>query len=240
MQVHAPRDSAAGPDPAALPVVLVHGYGVSAAYWRPLALRLSASRAVYAPDLPGHGRSAPAATPLDVGGLALSLLAVLDALGLGRVALVGQSLGAQVAAEAAARAPSRVAALVLVGPAGDPRVRTRLHAVARAARDAPFERPSLLLLVARDYLRAGARLVWHEMTHMLEHDITRVLPRVAAPTLVLRGARDAIAPARWVREVAALVPDAECRTVAGGAHAVQWSAADRVAHEIDAFLRART
>jgi pimeloyl-ACP methyl ester carboxylesterase len=61
-----------------------------------------------------------------------------------------------------------------------------------------------------------------------------VLPRVRAPALVLRGARDAACPARWAREVAALLPDAELRTIPGAAHAVHWTAPARVAAEIEA------
>ncbi len=46
------------------------------------------------------------------------VLRVADALGLGRFVLVGHSFGATVALAAAVRAPGRVAALVMVDPAG--------------------------------------------------------------------------------------------------------------------------
>ena len=153
--------------------------------------------------------------------------------------LEGQSLGAQVALEAAVRAPARVAALVLVGPSGDPRARTRWRTVLRAARTAPFERLALLLVVARDYLRAGPRFVWEEMTRMLAHHPERVLPRVAVPALVLRGARDAVCSAAWAREVAARLPAGEARTIPHAAHAVHWTRPDAVAAEIEGFLRDR-
>ena len=237
LRVVAPPPARAARD--ALPVVLVHGYGVSSAYWMPLARRLGVTRRVYAPDLPGHGRSARTARALAVDDLALSLLAAIDSLNVGRAVLVGQSLGAQVALEAAVRAPARVAALVLVGPSGDPRARTRWRTVLRAARTAPFERLALLLVVARDYLRAGPRFVWEEMTRMLAHHPERVLPRVAVPALVLRGARDAVCSAAWAREVAARLPAGEARTIPHAAHAVHWTRPDAVAAEIEGFLRDR-
>lgn len=109
-------------------VLMVHGYGGDRASWlfvqEPLAnppTGAAASRAVYALDLPGHGASSKTlgegATLAD---LAEAVLAVLYAVApRGRpVHLVGHSLGGAVVAEAAARAPRRVASLTLIAPAG--------------------------------------------------------------------------------------------------------------------------
>lgn len=60
------------------PVVLVHGYGMSSSYMVPIAERLAAERTVYAPDLPGHGRSDGPGRPLSISGLAESLRAWMD------------------------------------------------------------------------------------------------------------------------------------------------------------------
>ena len=71
---------------------------------------------VLAVDLPGHCRSQgqPCAS---VEATADFVIALMDAAGLERAALVGHSLGSLVALEAAARAPGRVSHLVLVGTA---------------------------------------------------------------------------------------------------------------------------
>lgn len=71
---------------------------------------------VLAPDLPGHCRSAgaPATTVEEAADF---VIALLDAAGIERAALVGHSLGSLIALEAAARAPQRVSQLVLVGTA---------------------------------------------------------------------------------------------------------------------------
>ena len=72
--------------------------------------------AVLAPDLPGHGRSGGA--PLaGIEALADWLLALLDAAGVAKAALVGHSMGSLLALETAARAPARVTQLVMVGTA---------------------------------------------------------------------------------------------------------------------------
>src|SRR6058998_3162946 len=64
------------------PVVLVHGYGVSGTYMLPLAELLAPSFSVFAPDLPGYGRSQHPRTPLGVADLAAALAGWLDAAGL--------------------------------------------------------------------------------------------------------------------------------------------------------------
>lgn len=47
---------------------------------------------------------------------------------------------------------------------------------------------------------------------------------MAAPTLVLRGGRDPIAPRRWVEELAAILPHGEAGEIPGAAHATTFSA----------------
>jgi pimeloyl-ACP methyl ester carboxylesterase len=76
---------------------------------------------VLALDLPGHGRSA-GTPPASVEDAADFVLALMDAAGLQQAALVGHSFGSLIALEAAARAPSRVGHLVLVGTAFPMRV----------------------------------------------------------------------------------------------------------------------
>ena len=71
---------------------------------------------VLAPDLPGHCKSQGEA-PKSVEEAAGFVLALLDAAGVRKVALVGHSFGSLIALEAAARAPERVTHLALVGTA---------------------------------------------------------------------------------------------------------------------------
>lgn len=76
---------------------------------------------VLAVDLPGHCRSGDE-PPTSVEDAADFVLALMDATGLEKAALIGHSLGSLIALEAAARAPSRVSQLVLVGIAFPMRV----------------------------------------------------------------------------------------------------------------------
>ncbi|MGY1805824.1 alpha/beta fold hydrolase [Blastococcus sp. SYSU D00669] len=95
------------------PVLFLHQTPRS---WREYAEVLPlAGRSVraLAMDTVGFGRSARVEGPWSIEGFADAVLALLDALELPRVALVGHHTGGVVAVEVAARAPERVSALVL-------------------------------------------------------------------------------------------------------------------------------
>lgn len=97
-------------------LVLIHGNGDEADTWRHVLPALARTHRVISPDLPGFGRSAPHGTG-DLASLAGGVLALIDALGLERVGLVGSSLGAAVAGVIAAKWADRVSSLTVVGGA---------------------------------------------------------------------------------------------------------------------------
>jgi pimeloyl-ACP methyl ester carboxylesterase len=103
------------------PVLMVHGGGSTAISWAPLLARLAPRFHLLMPDRPGCGLT----TPFDYRGVDLRshgvefLRGVLDALGLERVALVGNSMGGFFAMVFAMAHPERVSKVVLLGePAG--------------------------------------------------------------------------------------------------------------------------
>lgn len=105
-------------------VVLVHGSGPGVtgyANWR-LNLPVLAERyRVIAPDMAGFGYSArPAGLVCDVELWAEQIVSLLDALGLERASVVGNSFGGAIALRAATRHPDRVHKLVLMGSVGVP------------------------------------------------------------------------------------------------------------------------
>ncbi len=102
------------------PVVLVHSLAGNTAHWQAQLAHLRAGRRAVALDLRGHGRSDPAPDgDYGIESLAGDLAAVADALGLGRFALVGHSLGGGVALAYAGTHPDRVERLLLVDAIGD-------------------------------------------------------------------------------------------------------------------------
>ncbi len=98
-----------------LPVLLVHGLASNARMWDGVAAELARlGHPSVAVDQRGHGRSDTPDDGYDFETLAADLLAVLDATGLRRAIVAGQSWGANVVLELADRHPDRVAGVVCV------------------------------------------------------------------------------------------------------------------------------
>lgn len=104
-------------DPAKPTVVFIHGVLNDHSVWV-LQTRYFAHHGwnVLAPDLPGHCRSA-GAPPRSVEEAARFVVALLDAAGVQRAALVGHSFGSLIALEVAGSHPERVSQLAMVGTA---------------------------------------------------------------------------------------------------------------------------
>ncbi|WP_446219319.1 alpha/beta fold hydrolase [Micromonospora sp. IBHARD004] len=226
----------ADPGGGAPPVVLVHGLAVSHRYLTPLALTLAATHPVYVPDLPGFGLTERPGAAYDVSRHAAHLAAWLAAYGLGPVCLLGHSFGAEVAARLAADRPDLVHALVLAGPTSDPAARSRRGQFGRWLVDTLREAPAQLPVLLRDVRDAHPWRVYASLSHSVRNAIEADLVRIVAPTLVLAGARDTIAPPAWREEVARLVPAARTVTVPAAAHNVATTAPAQVADAIRALL----
>ena len=235
LRVHA-RVSA-DPLPAGAPtVVLVHGVAVSSRHMVPTAERLAPHARVWAPDLPGYGRSDKPARVLDVPELADALEAWMRAVGLTRASLVGNSFGCQIVADFAARYPQRVERVVLLGPTVDLRARSLPRTGGRWMIDIPLEPVSLNLVAARDFLDMGPRRTLGAVHHMLRDRIEAKLPLVQAPTLVVRGSRDTIVPQRWAEEATRLLPRGRLAIIPGAAHTLNYNSPGAVARLVLAFL----
>lgn len=105
-----------------LPAVFVHADIGNFTQWREALDHLRPARRALALDLRGHGRSAPATDgDYSIQGRADDVAAVLDALDLSHVVLVGHSGGGSVILQYAARHAARVAGVLLVDPASDAR-----------------------------------------------------------------------------------------------------------------------
>src|SRR5919202_1010144 len=226
-------DAVPGGTPA---VVLVHGLGVSSRYMVPTARLLAPEYHVYAPDLPGFGKSAKPTHVLNIAELADALVAWMGAVGLDRVVMLGNSMGCQIIADCAVRYPERVERAVLVGPTMDSQGRTALRQAWRVLRDTPREAPSQPFVVAADYLQAGLLRAWRTLQYALADRIEEKLPCVRVPVLVVRGELDPVVPQRWAAEVARLLPRSRLVVIPGGAHTVNYSSPRELVRVVRPFL----
>lgn len=226
---------ATGP-PGSPTVVLVHG-AVSSRYLTPTAEPLARSCSVALVDLPGFGPSERPCTPMGPAAAADVVAGWMEQRGLTGATVFGHSLGCQVVVDLAVRHPGVLAAAVLAGPTGDPRVTTVAHLYARWLRSAPHEPLSFNAFVLRESMTLGPLFALRTARAYLAEPMVEKLPRVAVPTLVVRGEKDRIAPKRWVDAVAALLPDAATAVIIGASHTVNWSAPQPVAALIANFAR---
>jgi pimeloyl-ACP methyl ester carboxylesterase len=117
-------------------LLLIHGMGGTFENWQAVIEPLALRHTVIAPDLPGHGASAPGAGDYSIGALAAGLRDLLIALGHERATLVGHSLGGGIAMQFAYQFPEMAERLVLVSSGGlGPEVSPILRAAALPGAD---------------------------------------------------------------------------------------------------------
>lgn len=96
-----------------MPIMLIHGWGMSSEYWTStIEALLAAGHSVLAIDQRGCGRSDRDFTDMSVGAIASDVCGILDQASIDRIVLNGWSLGGAVAVEAAHRLGDRVAGLI--------------------------------------------------------------------------------------------------------------------------------
>ena len=99
------------------PVLLLHGLGATKVSFLPTVAALAPAHRAIAVDLPGHGDSAkPVGAAYDPAYFAAAMTGLLDALGLDRADVVGNSMGGRVAIEMGLAHPDRVGRLGLLAP----------------------------------------------------------------------------------------------------------------------------
>ena len=213
---------------AGRPVVLVAGFGLNSEAWQGQVHPLTQAgyRAV-ALDVRGTGQSSKPLTGYAMDRLAADIVAVLDALDLRDVTLVGWSFGAQMALRVAATAPERLAQVVFVGSnavrasrsaefpfGGDAddlearlvraeqtrRVETRRRTIASAFLAEPD--PDVLGWLLRMQLRMPSWAAIECYSTYLQTDQVALLHALSMPVLQIMGTADPVSPiegAAWLQ-----------------------------------------
>ncbi|MBW0097871.1 alpha/beta hydrolase [Pseudonocardia sp. KRD-184] len=229
------------------PLLLLHGIGSTHDDFAALRPRLDARYQVLAPDLPGHGRSAPLDRRPTVAAIADAIEADLDDMGAGPVHVLGNSLGGRVALELAVRGRAR--SVVALSPSGANLPVERLYqgtalAVARSVLRAvrPLVPAAGRWAVGRSVLLAGLRTApwrageaevagldggfagasqfWSMLWWGVLTDLPRGLERIDCPVILAQGTLDVIASGQTPRFLFA-VPGARFVPLFGAGHAPQ-------------------
>ena len=246
----------AGDGPA---VVLLHAGVADRRMWRdqldPIA---AAGYRVIAPDLPGFGDA-----PVPPGEQApwIDVLATIDAAGIERAALVGNSFGGAVALRVAAVAPERLWALALVSaPPPDLEPSTELRA-AWKAEEAALERGDIdaaAEAVAGAWVMPGAPPAVREQIVSMQRRAFEVqvdapeapeapdpaedlaaLTRIRVPSLVAVGERDMSDFRDGAQRMAGALPSARHAVIAGAGHLAPLEAPESFRELVMTFLRSQ-
>jgi pimeloyl-ACP methyl ester carboxylesterase len=213
------------------PVILLHGWGGSAASMQPVFECLRTHNRVVALDFPGFGASALPPVPWGVGDYAVCLRRLLDRLEIEKSTLIGHSFGGRVAIVYATTWPEQVDRLILVDSAGiRPATTPRQQAIGLAARagKAVLGLPGLKGLRASARAAATARLGSEDyqqagplrktFVRVVGEDLRPRLPRIQAPTLLVWGSNDDATPLADAKIMEKEIPDAGLVVFEGAGH----------------------
>lgn len=229
LDTHGPPDRTE--PPADVPVVLVHGLGMSIRSFRRLIPVLRESGRVIALDLPGCGRSdrPNGMTIDDVVSLVWRWLTELD---VPRARLVGHSLGSQVVTRMAVQRPDRVDGLILVAPCPDPTAKSRWQTAARLLLDGLREPLGLIRVAVTDYLRARPRRMWSVYARSLKVVDVTTLRKVGTPAVIVVGEHDRVAGRGAIRILRDNLRNARVVTVPDGTHGLPYQSPRAVAEAL--------
>ena len=246
------------------PLILMHGTGGHLeAFAKNVRALVGAGYRVIAYDYPGHGWTTTAESDLEIDDYIDHLVGLMDALGIERAHLSGESLGGWVAIKFAVRYPERVGRLVLNTPGGTmatPEVMERIRSLSQAAADDPSEeriRVRLEWLMAdpksvTDELVAIRRGVYSRpgfsdsMRHILclqDPEVRRrnlvtdeELAAITAPTLAIWTSDDPSGPAKAGLDMAERLVAGEFQLIEGAGHWPQWEQQEEFDRRVLEFL----
>ena len=191
-------------------LILLHGFGGSLEEWEPVVPALSGR--VIRLDLPGFGASDRPPISYDLETQRRYLIAFMDALEIPRATLVGRSMGASLAAWAAAHSPDRIEAVVLSAPSGYPGSLTYGWPYGTLYRPGIANRA--VGMVARTWV--FRRLFPHSfaqqaVTVSASYDtaFAEALTRIRQPTLLFWSRGDGVVPFSYSAEYRKRIPHAE-------------------------------
>lgn len=237
------------------PIVLLHGLGGTLHVWHGVTDTLALHHHVVALDLRGHGRSDTTGASFTMASLADDVEALITALELPAVTLVGHSLGTLVAQHLAVKRPEVVDNLVLVGgisyfePPAREAYRQRAEAVERGGMDAvvddwlpgalaPRTRaklPQLVGLLRESFLRNDPASYARACRALADSQPAR-REEIGQPTLLLVGDHDRSTPIAMTEELHRDIPVSRVRVLAGAAHWASLEQPDALAAAVLEFL----
>jgi 3-oxoadipate enol-lactonase/4-carboxymuconolactone decarboxylase len=218
--------------PAGPPVLMLHSIGTALQVFEPQAAALARNHRVIRMDLRGHGLSGATPGPYSMSQHARDAFALLDALGVKQVHVVGLSIGGRIALQMAAEAPERVASLVLMDTAAEfpppeawqQRIDTVLAQGCGALAEMVMPRwvvdPSLASSqgLRRMLLNTDRQGYAGSAAALRDARAAEIAGRIACPATVMVGDRDIATPPAMAEALRDMIPGAKLVVIPEGAH----------------------
>jgi pimeloyl-ACP methyl ester carboxylesterase len=231
------RTNADPQPPADAPTLIhIHGFAISGRYLLPTAYRLAPDFRTYVPDLPGFGKSARPPHPYGIPELADALARFMDAAGIERATLLGNSLGCPIIGEFLDRHHDRIERAIFVSPAGGLYNQPLPKGFSQLIVDTLREPPGMAKFVGRDYLAYGPVATFNLIRSMLQYPTDTRIAELTLPALVVLGSRDPCVSEKWVRRRAAGLPHVTAVTIDGAAHAINYSHPEQLANVVRRWM----
>ncbi|WP_395172720.1 alpha/beta fold hydrolase [Roseibium alexandrii] len=220
-------------------LLLIHGLGADLSRWREIVGTLSKSHRVIAFDLLGFGRSAKPDISYRGQTYVDQVFALLDALEIEAVTLIGNSMGGWIALLAAEQKPDRIERLVLVAPAFVLGLPDSMSAETLATSAAPQSESAMRAYLGRVYASpptdsATVRQYLHEHRMANANGAIEAISRSLAagedaftperlaqlrqPMLIIHGDTDGIVPIVASEDLVNLLPNAQLSQVLDAGH----------------------
>ncbi len=219
------------------PLLLIHGLGSSTEDWAPQVKALEGSYHVITYDVRGHGKTAKPAGKYSVKQFATDAALLIGQLGLGRVHVMGLSMGGMIAFQLAADYPELVRSLVIVNSGPEMVLRTwrermgilqRRLIVRMMGMQKMGEVLSTRLLPAPEHgelrrtfverwARNDKRAYLRALDAIVGWTVTDRLPSLTCPVLVV-GADQDYTPVAWKQWYTALMPNASMVVIPESRH----------------------
>ena len=215
-------------------IVLLQGWGTTAAVYKTIINMLTAKYRVIAPDFPGFGRSTAPSFPYSAEDYSDFVIAFLEKLGIKKASFIGHSHGGRVIIELASREnlPIEIDKIVLMDSAGivtkkklSKRIRIRIYKILKnlllippVKAMFPDALPALKKKFGSADYASSSEMMQKSMVKLVNTDYSDRLCKIKAPTLLIWGDKDDATPLAHAKIMEKEIPDSGLVVIKDGGH----------------------
>lgn len=204
------------------PLLLIHGFFESGAWWAPVRATLAAKHRLIIVDMRGHGRSTNPSQAFTHKQSALDMFAVLDKLGIRRIKAIGVSSGAMTLLHMATLQSDRVEGMTLIGASTytPQQARGLIRKMGPGSLTAEvLERQRKIHLNGDEQIRQLRESFYTGADDYQDMNFTSpLLSTIKAETLIIHGDRDGFFPIEMAVEMYRSIPRSFLWIVPNGGH----------------------